>query len=147
MAIHCFDRAGQLALKEHRDSQDLPAMLALSIAAVHHAEQVTPLNRPLLVAATWQASRAAYEGKDAAICGALAHLCEQYAQGLSTIYAGYAFEALARAANLIGRPEKSDYFAGLAEQCADDSTDHDAARGLRHELRWRGGVIEGHAKG
>lgn len=137
MAIHCFDGAGAIAVKSPREAEQQAAMLALSLAAVHHAELIEPPNRELLVAATWQASRRFYEARDVVVCAALARLCEKYARGLSVIYAGYAFEALARAEDLLGRPEKFEHFRRLAAECATQAADRDCALALSEELSWQ----------
>jgi hypothetical protein len=120
----CFNRAWDLIEKSDRTEEDVRLMVALSQASIFHWTSRSDCTDKNLSVGYWQASRIQ------ALIGnaqeALRHgrTCLAYSANLEPFYLGYAYEALARAANLMNDAANlADYLdraESLAEQVSDE---------------------------
>ena len=117
-AAHCFNAAWDLLEKPSRTVEDERLMVSLNQASIYHW-----LNRPdceakRLSIGYWQASRIYAVLGNAAEARRFAEVCLSYSEDLDPFYRGYAHEALARAARLIGDGQLAEIHLKLASEQA-----------------------------
>lgn len=128
-ATHCFNSAWDLIDKTNRTPEDDQLMVALTHASIYHW-----LNRPdctnkNLSIGYWQASRIQSLLGHPAEAVRHAEECLRYSSDLEPFYVGYAYEALARAAALIGQNQQASEYRAQAEAQA-ARVENDNARAM-----------------
>jgi hypothetical protein len=118
-AAYCFNRAWDLIEKKDRTPEDDRMMVSLNQASLFHWSQRPDNDDKRRSVGYWQASRIQALLGNAAEAHRYADVCLSYSQELEPFYLGYAFEALARAAKLIGNTAESKQFLAAAAAQAD----------------------------
>ncbi|MFZ4625734.1 MAG: hypothetical protein ACOYNF_16050 [Rhodoferax sp.] len=113
-AAHCFNAAWDLMDKTGRSAEDDLMMTALSQASIYHWRQRADCTPRHLSMGYWQAARVAALLGHATEARRWAQVCLGYSAAREPFYLGYALEALARAAWLVGDPEETRRQVGLA---------------------------------
>ena len=101
-ATACFNEAWELIDKKDRTARDDEQMIALNQASIYHWSQRPECDDQRLSVGYWQASRIRALLRHAAEALRLAQVCLSHSEKLSPFYLGYAHEAMARAARLLG---------------------------------------------
>lgn len=124
-AAHCFNEAWTLLRKSDRTPDEETALIALAHASLYHWSQRPDVSRQNYAISYWQLSRvyaACGQGENARWWG---QRCQEYSQGEGAFYEGYACEALARAAQVLGDSEGLRRYKAEALALAAEVTEPD----------------------
>ncbi|HVV99423.1 MAG TPA: hypothetical protein VHB77_03720 [Planctomycetaceae bacterium] len=131
----CFNRTWDFIDKPDRSAEDDEAMVLSTLASLWHWTQrsdCTDQNRSI---GHWQASRVyalVGQGDNARRHG---ERCLAFASGAPPFYVGYAHEALARAADVLGDAAAKERHLQEAWGCAGTVTDESARSALEQDLK------------
>lgn len=114
----CFNRAWDLIHKPDRTESDDRLMEALSHASLFHWISRPDCTDKNLSVGYWLASRIQALIGNAEEAARHAHTCLGYSANLEPFYQGYAYEALARAANLLNDAKNLAHYLDRAESLA-----------------------------
>jgi len=125
-AVTCFNKTWDYINKPRRSQQDKLDMLHNTITSLWHWSQrkdATPTN---LSIGHWQVSRVYALLGQADNARQYAKLCLKYSKGIEPVFAGFAYEALARAEMVAGdKKKKQEYFAKAQKVLAKVSDEDD----------------------
>lgn len=135
-SVECFNRAWELLEKPDRSPEENEQMVRLSLASHWHwtqREDCTPGN---ISAAYWQTSRIYAVLDQAENARRYAEMCltASQADDVGSFYLAYAFEAMARAAQLGGSYDEMKRYLREARQTADAIADEQARSWLLADL-------------
>ncbi len=134
-AAHCFNSAWQLIDKADRTADDNEQMIHLAQASLWHWTQRTDCSDKSLSIGYWQASRVYALVGEVENARKYAQLCLDKTPQDEPFYLGYAYEALARAAAIAGKPDKVKRYLAEARQYAERVTDEEEKKGLVSDLK------------
>jgi hypothetical protein len=131
----CFNRTWTLIEKADRTAEDDEAMILCALASLWHWTQRPDCADVNLSVGHWQVSRVYALGGQGANAMRYARRSLVLAVGASPFYIGYAHEAVARAAALLG--DETTFQSHLAEatNCAAALTDESERAPLQQDLR------------
>ena len=124
-AAHCFNSAWDLIEKKDRTPEDDRLMVALNQASIFHWLQRPDCSNERLSVGFWQASRIQSLLGNAAEARRHGEVCMSYSGELAPFYLGYAHEALARAAKLVGDTKLMLTHKAAARKLANDIKEKD----------------------
>lgn len=133
-AVDCFNKAWDLIDKNGRTPEEDRLMVALNQASIFHwmnRPDCTPKN---LSVGFWQASRIQALLGMPTEARRHAEVSLNYSNGLEPFYVGYAYEALARAENLVGDYVKAKDHLDSARRFAASIEDKDEQTMLLKDL-------------
>ncbi|MEW6402592.1 MAG: hypothetical protein AB1649_12385, partial [Chloroflexota bacterium] len=133
-SAHCFNTTWDLIDQPTRMPEDEMEMLHRSMASLWHWSQREDAKPQNLSVGYWQVSRVyALLGQvDNALKYGAASL--KFAEGLEPFYAGFAYEALARAEMVAGNREKMNEYLQKARDLAKQVEDEDDKQVLMGDL-------------
>jgi cation transport regulator ChaB len=132
----CFNKAWEYLDKTDRTSDDDQRMIETTLASVWHWTQRPDCTDTNLSIGYWQASRVYATVGSAAEAYRYGELCLKASQveGMPPFYLGYAYEALARAALVMGDRAKMGEHLSQARRVADTVPDLEARKALVADL-------------
>jgi hypothetical protein len=133
-SAQCFNKAWDLIDKADRSPEENQQMIQLNQASLWHwsqREDCTPRN---LSVGYWQASRIHALLGDSDDAYRYAQLSLANSEGEDPFYAGYAYEALARAAMVSGDTARMKEYLSEARKWADTITDEESRSMLVKDL-------------
>ncbi|MCZ7645629.1 MAG: hypothetical protein M5U26_10140 [Planctomycetota bacterium] len=133
-AAECFNRAWDLIEKPDRTPADDRLMEALTQASLFHWLQRPDCADKNLSIGYWQASRVQALLERGAEALRHARTCLEHSRALPPFYRGYAYEALARAAEVAGRREDARTYLAQAREQAAKVADADSKQALLKDL-------------
>jgi hypothetical protein len=133
-AVECFNQTWNLIDKPARTADDDEAMILTALASLWHWTQRADCTPQNLSVGHWQASRAFALAGQGANARRHAERSLHFAAGCPPFYVGYAHEALARAARLIGDRAAADEHLQKARICAAAVTDLTERKMLADDL-------------
>lgn len=134
-SVDCFNRTWTLIDKPDRTSAEDDTMLLLAWASLWHWTERTDCTNVERSVGHWQLSRIYALMGDGH--NALKHgeRSLEYAADLRPFYRGYAHEAIARAAGLLGDPIRLQRHRAMAEAAAAEIAEADERSLLDHDLK------------
>lgn len=130
----CFNRTWNLIEKTHRTAEEDQHMLMTAFASLWHWTQRPDCTRQNLSVGYWQVSRVYVLLKQAGPALQYATRCLEYSQGEPPFYAGYAYEAVARAEALAGKFLQAREAVAQARALSDQMADAQARQMLLTDL-------------
>ena len=135
-SAECFNKAWKFIDKPTRSAKDEEEMLSLSLTSLWHwsqREDHTPTNMSV---GYWQVSRVYALMGQADNARRYGQLCLETSQGKGILpfYLGYAYEALARAASVVGDQELRGHYLEEAQRIAETLPDKEAKKQLLDDL-------------
>ena len=134
-ASNCFNLTWSLMERADRSSQEDEAMVLAATASLWHWTQRDDCTPQNLSIGHWQVSRVyALVGQGQ---NAMRHAIRslQLAGGLSPFYEGYSYEAVARAASLLGDQSQFEAACGCATKLLAQITDDGERQALSDDLK------------
>jgi hypothetical protein len=130
----CFNRTWELLDKPNRTAEEDETMIACSLASIWHWEQRPDGTRRNLSIGYWQVSRVYAVVGQAQNALRYGEMCLKASVGEAPFYAGYAYEALARAARLAGDHDLTRRYLRHAEELAGQLPDGEEREMLTKDL-------------
>ena len=133
-AAHCFNEAWVLLRKRDRTRAEEIQLIALAHTSLYHWSHRPDVSRQNYAIAYWQLARvyaACGQGENARWWGLL---CEEFSTGEGAFYEGYACEALARAASVLGDSEGLKRYRAEARAFAAEVTEPDERATLLEDV-------------
>lgn len=133
-SAHCFNAAWELIDKTERSPEENEAMIRLAQASLWHWSQRPDCNEEKLSIGYWQAARVYALIPEADNARKYARLCLDITPTDRPFYLGYAYEALARAEQAAGNPERAAEHLQQARRYAEQVEDAEQKQGLAKDL-------------
>jgi hypothetical protein len=133
-AAECFNAAWELMDKSRRTPAEDEEMIHLAHASLWHWSKRADCTPRNLSIGYWQAARVCALLGQADNARRYGLLCLQYGQGEGPFYAGYAYEALARAEWAAGNPDKAKAYLLEAQKLAAEVGDAEDRELLEKDL-------------
>jgi hypothetical protein len=132
----CFNKAWDYLDQAERSSEDDQRMIETSLASVWHWTQREDCTDTNLSIGYWQASRVYATARVGAEAYRYGELCLKVSQaeGVPPFYLGYAYEALARAALVMGDRKRMGQHLSEARRVAEAVPDLEARKALLADL-------------
>ena len=132
----CFNRTWDLLDKADRAPEEDQDMLRTAMASMWHWTQRDDCGAMQMSVGYWQISRVYATLGLADPARHYGRLCLEASreEGVGPFFAGYAYEALARAASLEGDGEKRDVYLAEAKKAAESVDDADSKKMLLDDL-------------
>lgn len=131
----CFNRTWELLDKADRTPEDDEAMIACCLASLWHWRQRPDVSKRNLSIGYWQASRVYAVLGQAQNAWRYGELCLRISEGEEPFYLGYAYEALARAAQLAGDASLTQQYLRHADELAAQLPEGEEREMLTQDLR------------
>lgn len=131
----CFNRTWELLDQADRTPEDDEAMIACCLASLWHWQQRPDVSRRNLSIGYWQVSRVYAVLGQAQNAWRYGELCLRISEGEEPFYVGYAYEALARAAQLAGDANLTQQYLRHAEELAAHLPEGEEREMLVQDLR------------
>lgn len=133
-SAECFNRTWQLIDKPNRTADEDHQMLMSAFASLWHWNQRLDCNRQNLSVGYWQLARVYALLKQASPALHYATRSLEYSQGEPPFYAGYAYEAVARAEALAGNFSQAREAIAQAHALGEQMADVEAKQMLLADL-------------
>ena len=135
-SVHCYNKAWDLIDKEQRTPEEDEQMVRLTLASHYHWTQRPDYSSTKASIGYWQTSRiyAILDQAESAIH--YGKLCLQASQqeGVPPFYRGYAYEALARAAAVVGNHQDMALYLEKARAAANEVQEEDERKMILGDL-------------
>jgi hypothetical protein len=133
-AAHCFNSTWDLIDKSRRTPEEEMSMLQTSMASLWHWSQRGDAKPQNLSVGHWQVSRVYALLGDVENSLKYGSAALKLAEGLEPFYAGFAYEALARAEMVAGNKEKMNEYLEKARALAEKVEDQEDKQILMGDL-------------
>lgn len=133
-AVSCFNQAWELMEKPNRSAAEDEQMIRLNYASLWHWTQRDDCSPRNLSVGYWQASRIYVLLGQAENARRYAQLCLDASLEEGPFYLGYAYEALARAASVIGNQTEMEAYLAEARRLAEAISDVEEKQMLSTDL-------------
>lgn len=133
-STHCFNLVWDLIEKTHRSPEENDRMVHLAHASLWHWTQRSDCTDKNVSIGYWQLSRVYSLLGEASSALKYAQRCMELTPAGEAFYQGYAYEALARAALVVGDREEAQRRLSEARQYADSVSDGSEKQMLSDDL-------------
>jgi hypothetical protein len=134
-SAECFNRTWNFIDKPHRTPEEDDQMLMTAFASLWHWNQRPDCTRQNLSVGYWQLARVYALLKQAGPALHYATRSLEYSQGEPPFYAGYAYEAIARAEALAGNFSQVREAIAQAHALSEEMVDAEAKQMLQADLK------------